>query len=313
MTAAAVGGGRFLPRPSGDERFPGSALWDAHARWWKETYTEGADPEYAGEIIPLVLSELAPQRRILDIGCGEGQIAGRLLGARAGRAARRRHRPVVAAAARQRAHDAGGGPSRYLQAAGEELPFADDSFDGICCCLAIEHAADGDALLDEVCRVLAPGGRFLLLVNHPIYQGPDSGFVDDQILGERYWRVGPYLREGVTVEEVDAGIEIPFYHRPLSRYLNPLASHDVLLTAMHEPPPLPEFLAGSIDPDLEAAIPRLLAMRFELRGPPIATRSSTAAGDCRRWSAWLNTSSLPVSPAPDARPRRRRSRTSGGS
>jgi hypothetical protein len=34
---------------------------------------------------------------------------------------------------------------------------------------------------------------------------------------------------------------------------------------MHEPPPLPEFLAGSVDPDLEAAIPRLLAMRFELR------------------------------------------------
>jgi SAM-dependent methyltransferase len=246
-------------------------LWDAHAAWWKATFTDGADPEYAGEIVPLVTAELGSCERILDVGCGEGQIARALL--RSGGVG-----TVVGIdpswAQLCNGADAGGGVT-YLQGEGERLPFPDDTFDGVVCCLAIEHASDGTALLGEVARVLAPDGRFLLLINHPMYQGPESGFVDDQILGERYWRVGPYLSEGVTVEEVDPGIVIPFHHRPLSSYLNTLAGHDVVLTQMFEPPPLPAFLAESIDPVLEGSIPRLLAMRFSYR-PPVAGRGSVA-------------------------------------
>jgi len=259
-TAGGSDAGASVSEPTAGE------VWDAHADWWKSTFTDGADPEYEAEIVPLVIDELAGCGRILDVGCGEGQIARALARVPGGR-----HLVGIDPSWRQVANGAaaGGGP-RYLQAQGERLPFPDDAFDGICCCLAIEHSEGGDALLAEVARVLAPGGRFLLLVNHPMYQGPDSGFVDDQILGERYWRVGPYLREGVTVEQVDNGIEIPFFHRPLSRYLNPLAEHDVLLVKMVEPPPIPAFLVGSIDAELEGAIPRLLAMRFEYR-PSVAT------------------------------------------
>ena len=267
-----------MSAPGTGARFPsGSALWDAHAPWWKETYTAGADAEYVGEIIPLVLQELAGCRRILDLGCGEGQLGRALLEVGEPkqvigvdpslRQLQNGLLPHAAAASGRRGGRARGRGAvvHFVQAAGEELPFAAESFDGILCCLAIEHADQPDRLLEEVARLLTPQGRFLLLVNHPMYQGPDSGFVDDQILGEHYWRVGAYLRETVNLEEVDAGVKIPFAHRPLSRYLNPLAARDVLLTAMHEPPPLPEFLASSVDPDLEAAIPRLLAMRFEVR------------------------------------------------
>jgi SAM-dependent methyltransferase len=209
-----------------------------------------------------VVRELAGCRRILDIGCGEGQVARALAGAG-------EHAVVVGldpsflqiqnALGEQRA-----GVS-YLQGGGERLPFPDGAFDGAFCCLSIEHADDPDAVLAEAARVLAPGGRFLLLINHPIHQGPDSGFIDDRILGERYWRVGPYLRESVIVEEVDADVSIPFSHRPLHRYINPLAALDVVMTAMFEPPPIPQFLEGSIEPEFEAWIPRLLAMRFEHR------------------------------------------------
>jgi len=257
--------------PGAADELSASDLWDAHSVWWKATFTDGADPEYAYEIVPLVLDELAGCRRVLDLGCGEGQISRALR-----RAPGARTLVGIDPSWRQVANGAAaGGRIAFAQGAGEHLPFGEDVFDGICCCLAIEHAADGDALLAEVARVLAPGGRFLLLINHPMFQGPESGFVDDQVLGERYWRVGPYLREGITVEEVDAGIEIPFFHRPLSRYLNPLAARDVLLTAMFEPPPIPAFLRDSLDPELEGAIPRLLAMRFEYR-PPVGTGTKEA-------------------------------------
>ncbi len=243
-------------------------VWERHARWWRETFTDGADPEYEHEILPGIAAELSGCHRILDLGCGEGQVARYLLASLSAPAAVvgiDRSVAQLANAQLANAQLAGDLAPRYLLGEGERLPFADASFDGVVCALVIEHAEDVDAVLDEVARVLAPEGRFVLLVNHPLLQGSGSGLVDDQILGETYWRVGPYLDEGVTWEEVDAGVRIPFAHRPLSRYVNPLAEHDLLLVRMREPPPPAELLATSVAPDLERSIPRLLAMRFEHR------------------------------------------------
>ncbi|MDA8292136.1 MAG: class I SAM-dependent methyltransferase [Actinomycetota bacterium] len=264
-------------------------VWEREAGWWRDTFTGGADPEYEGEILPLVEAELAGSVRVLDLGCGEGQVARRLL------SGREPSRSVVGVdpSAAQLAHaleargpgEREGGRFPLVRGEAERLPFADGCFDAVVCSLVIEHAEDVDAVLAEVARVLAPGGVFLLLVNHPLYQGPGSGFVDDQILGERYWRVGPYLVEGVSWEDVDAGVRIPFAHRPLSRYVNPLAARDLLLTRMLEPAPLAEFLASSVDPELEGAIPRLLAMRFEHR--PARSSWEDRAGE--GGGAWRST------------------------
>lgn len=239
--------------------------WDEHARWWKETFTGGADPEYDREILPLVRHEVgAGARRVLDVGTGEGQVARAL--AEGGPGSRRVVGIDPSTAQLAFAAEAGGGPV-FLRATGEALPFPDGTFDAVVCCLVIEHAGDPDAVLAEMARVLAPGGRLVLLVNHPLYQGTGSGFIDDQILNERYWRVGPYLEESVAYEEVDPGVAIAFAHRPLSRYVNPLGERDVVLVHMIEPRPPRELLATSLDPDLEAAIPRLLSLRFERRPP----------------------------------------------
>jgi SAM-dependent methyltransferase len=238
----------------------GPAPWEANSEWWAQTFTAGADPEYEHQIIPLVLEHLRGTSRVLDIGCGEGQVARQV--AACGRQLVVGIDPAPAQLARAVGR---GGGARYGRASGERLPFRDGSFDAAVCCLVIEHVPDVEAVFGEVARVLAPGGRFLLLVNHPMFQGVGSGLVDDHILGERYWRVGPYLHEDVVVEEVDPGVHIPFAHRPLSGYLNPLAELGLLLTWMDEPAPLPQFLAGSLDPDLESVIPRLLLLRLERR------------------------------------------------
>lgn len=241
------------------------AIWDEHAQWWRATFSEGADIEYAQEIVPLVIGMFAGRRHVLDLGCGEGQIARALC----------RANEVIeiigldpSNAQLSNARNVASPAISYVQGAAEQVPFADGSFDGVVCCLAIEHCEDVDRVLNEVARVLGPGGLFFLLINHPMYQGIGSGFVDDRILGEHYWRVGPYLEERVAFEEVDRGVILPFAHRPLSRYINPLGAHDLVLVEMFEPPPLPAFLTDSTDPELESTIPRLLAMLFEHRPRP---------------------------------------------
>jgi SAM-dependent methyltransferase len=49
--------------------------WEAHARWWIDGFTGGVDAEYEEQIIPLATEELTGFARVLDVGCGDGQIS----------------------------------------------------------------------------------------------------------------------------------------------------------------------------------------------------------------------------------------------
>ena len=195
----------------------------------------------------------------MDVGCGEGQVA--RIAASAGLDVLGID-PAMSQVevARERA----GGP-RYEQGTADHLPVDDGAADAVVACLVFEHISDVDAALAEVARVLRPGGRFLFLLNHPLLQTPGSGWIDDQVLDppEQYWRIGPYLREAETVEEVEKGVFIRFFHRPLSRYLN--AAHDVglVLERMEEPAPPPGFLARAEEYADAASVPRLMFLRFE--------------------------------------------------
>lgn len=52
-----------------------------------------------------------------------------------------------------------------VQGAAEQMPFEDASFDLVCCFNALDHVDDLQDSLDEICRVLRPGGRFLLITD----------------------------------------------------------------------------------------------------------------------------------------------------
>jgi predicted RNA methylase len=49
--------------------------WETHARWWQDGFTAGADPEYVEQIVPLAAEHLRGCNSVLDVGCGEGQLA----------------------------------------------------------------------------------------------------------------------------------------------------------------------------------------------------------------------------------------------
>jgi SAM-dependent methyltransferase len=230
------------------------STWESNADWWQREFTEGADPEYTEQIIPLVSEWLRGATQVLDVGTGEGQLARvavklgieRVVGVD----------PTLAqlTVARER------GPELYARALADDLPFPDASFDAVVVCLVFEHIADHVPAISEIGRVLQPGGRFIFFLNHPLLQAPNSGWVIDHILEEEYWRVGPYLVEDVTMEELAPGVVLPFVHRPLSQYVNAMAAAGLLIEHMDEPMPPDGFIARAPEYRDAATIPRLLLM-----------------------------------------------------
>lgn len=250
---------------SDDALAPDGDLWEQHSGWWQAGFTEGADPEYEEQILPLITELLTGADRVLDVGAGEGQIARLAVGAGSSAVVGvdpTRNQIEVAKAR--------GGGVEYARAGAAELPFDSGSFDAVVACLVFEHIEAVDAAIGEVARVLSPGGRFVLLLNHPLIQTPGSGWIDDHMLEppEQYWRIGPYLTESNVVEEVQKGVFIPFIHRPLSRYVNALIDSGLSLERMIEPAPPAGFLAKASEYGEAATIPRLLALVSRRLDPP---------------------------------------------
>ncbi|HBX78828.1 MAG TPA: class I SAM-dependent methyltransferase [Acidimicrobiaceae bacterium] len=233
--------------------------WEDHARWWQDQFTDGVDPEYTEQILPIIAARLPTTGALLDIGAGEGQVA---------RMATERGLSVScldpAWAQVSVGQERAGGPT-WLQGSATHLPFQTDHFDAAVACLVFEHIPDPDSAISEVARVLKPGGEFLFLLNHPLLQTPNSGWIDDQMLEppEQYWRIGDYLIEAETVEQVQKDVFITFFHRPLSRYLNALAGAGFVLREMVEPAPPQGFLDRAPEYLLAATIPRLLVLRLQ--------------------------------------------------
>ena len=234
-----------------------NGLWDEHAQWWIDGFTNGADPEYVEQIIPLALEELVGRHKVLDLGCGDGQIA---------RALAAQGSDVIGVDPTQLhidiAIERGGGP-RYLLGGATDIPADDNSFDAVVACLVFEHIDQMDEAMTEVARVLKPEGQFSFFLNHPLLQTPGSGWIDDHILDppEQYWRIGPYLVETESIEEVEKDVYIRFIHRPLSRYVNALIANGMTLERMVEPSPPAGFLARAPEYALAHTVPRLLYLR----------------------------------------------------
>jgi ubiquinone biosynthesis O-methyltransferase len=96
---------------------------------------------------------------VLDLGCGGGFMSEAL----AARGAKVIGVDVSAGAIGiAKRHAASSGlPIRYLVASGEDLPLPDASVDRVVCVDVLEHVRSLDQVLDEVRRVLRPGGVFL--------------------------------------------------------------------------------------------------------------------------------------------------------
>jgi len=104
---------------------------------------------------------------------------------------------------------------QLIQAVGENLPFADNTFDFVCMSYALRHVEDLIALFSEFNRVLKPGGRVLVLeISRPASRHAFA-------VGEWYMnRFLPRVIRFVT-RNPDAGKLLQFYWATIAECVPP--------------------------------------------------------------------------------------------
>lgn len=111
----------------------------------------------------LVARRLSAETRVLDLGCGRGGVMERLH-SRAGLV-------VGLDSDWQSLVEHRSGAVALSHGVAETLPYADDSFDLVCCSWVLEHLPAPERAFNEVARVLRSGGSFVFLtpnVRHPL-------------------------------------------------------------------------------------------------------------------------------------------------
>ena len=161
-------------------------------------------------------------RRVLDAGCGHGPLM-EALAARGATVAGFDASPAMVDLARQRL---GPGPDLRVADLARPLPYPDAAFDDVVCSLVLHYLEDWSGPLAELRRVLRPGGRVLLCVNHPMIRpivAPD----------EDYFAVAPYTEDydfdGVSVD-------LTFWHRPLHAMTDAFTEAGLRVSVLSEPP-----------------------------------------------------------------------------
>ncbi len=143
---------------------PVTTVFGGRVDEWVQSYADGEPRTLTATnllarrrlAVEMVAAAVPPASRVLDLGCGTGEVAVQLI---------RLGYEVfgldiaepMARYARARC-----GSNRFRVGDMERLPFPDDTFDAVVCLGVIEYLAADDRALREIWRVLRPGGTAVI-------------------------------------------------------------------------------------------------------------------------------------------------------
>ena len=175
-------------------------------------------------------------RSILDAGCGAGPLAAALRD-RGAQMTCFDSSPAMVAVAQRRL---GTGARVLVADLSEPLPFGTDEFDYVVASLVLHYLEDWSGPLAELHRVLKPGGRLMLSVNHPVIR-PVVYPEEDYFLTSPYTE--DYTFDGRTVY-------LTFWHRPVHAMTDAFTKAGFTISVVSEPPFSPETPRELLPPDL---------------------------------------------------------------
>ena len=184
--------GEIPPEPSGlaDRLMRSSFVPVIYQRWWRPAFSlllmGVAGPGMAGEYrLARSWLGLSPGDTLLDVACGPGNFTRELatgLSAEGLAIGMDASASMLARAVRDTSADVGGGAGiAYVRADAMDLPLRSRSVDAVCCFAALNLMREPFGVLDQMTRVLRPGGRIALMTSCRRGGGGAPGAVSDLI------------------------------------------------------------------------------------------------------------------------------------
>jgi SAM-dependent methyltransferase len=174
-----------------------------YERWWRPGLARlakgafGPDMDDERRIARLLLG-LTPGDGVLDVACGPGNFTrdfARVVGP-TGLAVGIDASPTMLARALRDTPAQDYDNVAYVRGDAVALPFRDQSFDAVCCFAAIHMFAEPFRALDDMTRVLTPGGRIALFTSSRGRSLPVRAW--DRFVGERLTDQRMFERDEVT-------------------------------------------------------------------------------------------------------------------
>lgn len=164
--------------------------------------------------------------RVLDAGCGSGPLSTALRGKGAIVSGFDSSSAMVELA-RQRL---GENAALHVADLSQPLPFADGAFDDVVASLVLHYLQDWLAPLAELRRVLKPGGRLILSVNHPTVYKLTNPRAD-------YFAITQYSEEHTFNGQSTV---LTYWHRPLHSMTDAFTEAGFRISVISEPPASPD-------------------------------------------------------------------------
>jgi ubiquinone/menaquinone biosynthesis C-methylase UbiE len=199
-------------------------------------------------LMPLTLELLGDVRglRILDVGCGEGGYT-RQLAARGAKVVGVDGSSELVAVATQRAAQAGQEIEYVCANASSLEPVPSDSFDSALASMVLMDVEDYQGAVDQLWRVLLPGGALLMSISHPCFSAPTSEWVRTESGEPRYFAVDRYFDRTTWDDFITPKFRRPVLrrHQPLQDFVQPLLKRGFLLRDFREPSATAEHVRQS--------------------------------------------------------------------
>jgi SAM-dependent methyltransferase len=169
-------------------------------------------------------------RRILDAGCGSGPLMAALRDQGAVVTGLDKSAAMVKLARRRLGDDT----DLHVADLNRPLPFPDDTFDDAIASLVLHYLRDWGPALTELRRVLKPGGRLIMSVDHPFAV---------TLMHREAGRETDYFATTHMTAEWTAGGQralLRFWHRPLHAMTDAFTAAGFHITTISEPAPAPD-------------------------------------------------------------------------